>query len=105
MARRCAEQFVRQNGYTAAAPAGDTLRWVREADEADDWPAVFARRHNTLDPAADAVQCTEETCVVFFRTRGLTSECTERVVAMTQVFTGLHLLPGVLRGRCGERPA
>ena len=104
MARRCAEQFVRHNGYTGAPPTTDSLRWVREADEPGAWPELFTARHGTLAARADAVQCAEIECVVFFRTRGLADACTDRVVVMTPVFTRLHLLPGLLRGRCRGRP-
>jgi hypothetical protein len=105
MARRCAEQFVRHNGYTNAPPTPDTLRWIREVDDTAAWPDVFGARHGTLASRADAVQCSELECVVFFRMRGLGDTCTERVVVMTQVFTHLHLLPGMLRGRCRGQPA
>jgi hypothetical protein len=105
MARRCAEQFVRHNGYTDAPPTLDTLRWVREADERAAWPDIFDARRGSLAPHADAVQCGELACLVFFRTRGLADICFERVVVMTQVFTRQHLLPGLVRGRCPGQPA
>src|SRR5215210_5555316 len=46
MARRCAETFVRENGYTEL-PAEDSTRWVRELEEGGPWPRVLAWRTGT----------------------------------------------------------
>ena len=63
MARRCAEQFIRDNGYTQA-PAEDSTRWVREASDDDEWSRVLATRLGSLEPTASAVQCSRRECVV-----------------------------------------
>ena len=49
MARRGAETFVRENGYTEQ-PADDSTRWVWEQDDADVWPRVLAKRSGRLNP-------------------------------------------------------
>ena len=42
MARRCAELFVLQNGYTDQPAAEDSTRWVLEHGELGSWPRVLA---------------------------------------------------------------
>jgi hypothetical protein len=103
MARRCAERFIRDNGYTRA-PAEDSTRWVREASDYDEWPTVFATRAGSLEGHASAVQCSRRECVVMFRLRRPIPQCAYRAVTLTQVFTRIQLAPGGIRdGRCGER--
>jgi hypothetical protein len=68
MARRCAEAFVRENGYTEL-PAEDSTRWVRESEDGGPWPRVLAARAGTLDRQASTVQCSMRECVVLFRVR------------------------------------
>lgn len=103
MAQRCAEQFVRENGYTAL-PAEDSTRWVRERDERDVWPRVLAARSGTLDAKASTSQCSMRECVVLFRIRRPVLLCAYRAVHMTQVFTKIRLAPGGIRDiRCNER--
>lgn len=105
MARRCAETFVRENGYTEL-PAEDSTRWVRERDDVVAWPRVLALRSGTLDPRASTVQCSMRECLVLFRIRRPTLVCAFRAVVMTQVFTRIHLAPGGIRDvRCYERQA
>ena len=105
MARRCAEAFVRDNGYTTL-PAEDSTRWVREAGDADAWPRLLAMRSGTLDPRASTVQCSMRECIVLFRMRRPTLACAYRAVAMTQVFTRIRVSPGGIRDvRCNERQA
>ncbi|HUF35159.1 MAG TPA: hypothetical protein VMN37_04370 [Gemmatimonadales bacterium] len=104
MARRCAEAFVRDNGYTAAPATEDSSRWVLEIGERADWPGVLALREGTLEPDASTVQCSARQCVVLFRLRRASLECAYRSVTMTQVFTRLRLEPGGIRNmRCAER--
>ncbi|HEU4700585.1 MAG TPA: hypothetical protein VFS40_15480 [Gemmatimonadales bacterium] len=105
MARRCAEQFVAQNGYTDAEPSADTTRWVPEPAEHGAWESVFRARRSSLVPEAAAVQCSGWECRVFFEARGLPGICARRVVVMTQVFSRIHLLPGLVRTPCDVRPA
>lgn len=106
MARRCAEAFVRANGYTADPATADSTRWVLEVGERGPWPGVFAGREGTLEGEAATVQCSQRQCVVLFRARRSTLDCAYRVVTMTQVFTRLSLLPGGIRNvRCGDRRA
>jgi hypothetical protein len=104
MARRCAEVFVRQNGYTDRPAAEDSTRWVLERDEDGAWPRVLAARGGMLDGEATTVQCSMRQCVVFFRIRRAAVRCGYRRVTMTQVFTRLRLEPGgVYDVRCEER--
>ena len=103
MARRCAETFVRENGYTEL-PAEDSTRWVRESEDGGPWPRVLAARSGTLDREAAIVQCSQRECVVLFRLRRPVLHCAYRAVTMTQVFTKIRLQPGGIRDvHCGER--
>ena len=103
MARRCAERFIRDNGYTRA-PTDDSTRWVREASDNDEWPTVFATRAGSLEPRASAVQCSRRECVVMFRLRRPILQCAYRAVTLTQVFTKIQLAPGGIQdSRCNER--
>ena len=49
MARRCAEAFVRQNGYTDLPATEDSTRWVLEVGEQGAWPRVLASRGGSLE--------------------------------------------------------
>jgi len=103
MARRCAEAFVRQNGYTDLPATEDSTRWVLEMGEVGGWPRVLASRVGSLEREATTVQCSMRQCVVFFRVRR-TLNCAYRIVTMTQVFTKLRLEPGgIYDVRCDER--
>ncbi len=106
MARRCAELFVRQNGYTDLPAAEDSTRWVLERDEAGTWPRVLASRVGMLEKEATTVQCSMRQCVVFFRVKRTPVLCAYRLVTMSQVFTRIRLEPGGIRDvRCNERRA
>jgi hypothetical protein len=106
MARRCAEEFVQANGYTAEPATADSTRWVLEVGERGPWPGVFALREGTLERAATMVQCSVRRCVVLFRLRRAALQCAYRAVTMTQVFTRLGLEPGGIRNvRCADRQA
>ena len=103
MARRCAERFIRDNGYTDERPV-DSTRWVREASDDDQWSRVLAGRSGSLEPRASAVQCSRRECVVMFRLRRPILHCALRAVTLTQVFTKIQLAPGGVRdARCTER--
>ena len=105
MARRCAETFVRENGYTELQ-AEDSTRWVREWEDGGPWPRVLAVRTGSLAAAASTVQCSMRECMVLFRVRRPVLACAYRVVTMTQVFTRIRLAPGGIRDvRCHERQA
>lgn len=106
MARRCAEAFVRHNGYTDLPAAEDSTRWVLEVGEAGAWPRVLASRLGSLEREATTVQCSMRQCIVFFRVRRTPLLCAYRLVTMTQVFTKLRLEPGGIHDiRCDERRA
>jgi len=106
MARRCAEAFVRQNGYTDLPATEDSTRWVLEAGERGAWPWVLASRGGSLDREATSAQCSMRQCLVLFRVRRTPLMCAYRVVTMTQVFTKLRLEPGgIYDVRCDERRA
>lgn len=103
MAQRCAEAFVRENGYTEA-PAEDSTRWVRELDDDVAWPRVLSRRSGTLAAHASSVQCSMRECVVMFPVHRPMLSCAYRAVRMTQVFTRIRMTPGGVRDvRCHER--
>lgn len=104
MARRCAELFVAENGYTDLPATADSTRWVLEADDRGPWPRVLASRGGMLERSAATVQCSARRCLVFFRAPRTPHQCAYRVVSMTQVFTRLMLEPSLVRGaRCAER--
>jgi hypothetical protein len=106
MARRCAEEFVRVNGYTDAPATEDSTRQVLEWGEGGPWTRVLESRAGSLDRSASAVQCSVRKCFVFFRVRRPILSCAYRAVTMTQVFTRIQLEPGAIRdGRCGQRRA
>jgi hypothetical protein len=106
MARRCAEMFVLQNGYTDLPATEDSTRWVMERGEAGSWPRVLAARGGMLNREATSVQCSMRQCLVFFRVRRTTVRCAYRLVSMTQVFTQIRLEPGGIQDiRCEERQA
>jgi hypothetical protein len=106
MARRCAEAFVRQNGYTDLPAAEDSTRWVLEVGELGAWPQVLASRVGSLEREAATAQCSMRQCVVLFRVRRTSLSCAYRVVTMSQVFTKLRLEPGgIYDVRCDERRA
>jgi hypothetical protein len=106
MAKRCAELFVRQNGYTDEPATDDSTRWVYENGEDGPWPRVLESRGGMLQPEATSVQCSQRQCLVFFRLRRPVLACAYRMVSMTQVFTRVRLAPGaVLDRRCGQRQA
>jgi len=105
MARRCAEAFVRENGYTEVPP-GDSTRLTREADDGGPWPLVLAARTGTLDSSAATAQCSRRECIVLFRVRRPMLLCAYRAVSMSQVFTRIGLVPGGIQDvRCNERRA
>ena len=106
MARRCAELFVLQNGYTDLPAVEDSTRWVLESGEVGSWPLVLAGRGGMLEREARSVQCSMRQCIVFFRVRRAPQLCAYRQVSMTQVFTRIRLEPGGIRDvRCDERQA
>ncbi len=106
MAQRCAEHFVRENGYTLDPASGDSTRWVREVGERAPWPGVFALREGTLERDASTVQCSQRRCVVLFRLRRDALRCAYRAVTMSQVFTRLRMEEGGIRDvRCSDRQA
>ena len=93
MARRCAELFVAENGYTDLPATDDSTRWVMEAGDQGPPLRVLADRIGMLDRAATAVQCSLRQCVVFFRARRQPQSCAYRAVTMTQVYTRIQLAP------------
>jgi hypothetical protein len=106
MAKHCAEEFVRQNGYTDAPATDDSTRWVHEAGDDGPWPAILATRGGTLERHAATSQCSMRQCVVLFRLRRHDWDCAYRIVTMSQVFTKLQLEPGGIRDvGCEHRQA
>jgi hypothetical protein len=106
MARRCAEEFISQNGYTDVPPTDDSTRWVLEGGEGGSWPRVLEARGSSLEREGAAVQCSVRRCIVLFRLRRSVLACAYRAVSMTQVFTRLRLEAGAIQdSRCGQRRA
>lgn len=106
MARRCAELFVAENGYTDRPATDDSTRWVMEDGDEGPWLRVFAGRVGMLDRSATAVQCSAGQCVVFFRSRRLPQSCIYRAVTMSQVYTRIQLQSTEVHElRCAERMA
>ncbi|HKU61518.1 MAG TPA: hypothetical protein VJQ44_09910 [Gemmatimonadales bacterium] len=106
MARRCAELFVAENGYTDQPATVDSTRWVMEDGEQGPWLRVLAGRVGMLERSATGVQCSFRQCVVFFRARRLPQACVYRAVTMTQVYTRIQLAPvEVHELHCAERMA
>jgi hypothetical protein len=104
MARRCAELFVLENGYTDLPASGDSTRWVQEVGDRGTWPLVLSIRSGTLERTAATTQCSVRRCTVLFRARRPVLVCAYRSVTMTQVFTRLRLEPGIIQDvRCNER--
>lgn len=106
MAQHCAEEFIRQNGYTEEPATSDSTRWVAERGDRGPWPRVLESRGGALERTAATVQCSMRQCLVLFRLRRPVLTCAFRTVSMTQVFTRLRLEPGGVRDlRCGQRRA
>lgn len=106
MARRCAEEFVRQNGYTDMPATADSTRWVLESGESGPWHRVLEARGGMLEREAATVQCSMRQCVVLFKVRRTPLVCAYRIVTMSQVFTRIQLEPGGIQDiRCDERRA
>lgn len=104
MARRCAKEFVRQNGYTEAPATGDSSRWVFEPGERGPLTDVFGARRGSLEPTATTVQCAMRQCLVLFRLRHPVLICAYRAVSMTHVFTRIRLEAGAVRDvSCAQR--
>jgi hypothetical protein len=100
-ARRCAERFLAENGYTESIIAIDTARIVAERGERAVTPAVLEQRFATLAPEASMVQCSGGDCFIFFELRDRSRPCRLRAVLMTWVFTRMRLRPGtVVDHRC-----
>ncbi|MGH7525951.1 MAG: hypothetical protein ACREMX_04540 [Gemmatimonadales bacterium] len=104
MAKRCAEEFVRENGYTDLPATEDSTRWVLEVGEGGPWPGIMVARGGSLEREATMFQCSMRQCLVLFRLRRSALVCGYRAVSMTQVFTKLRLEPGGVQDlRCGDR--
>jgi hypothetical protein len=104
MARRCAELFVLENGYTDLPATGDSARWVQEVGDRGTWPLVLSTRSGTLERTAATTQCSVRRCTVLFRARRPVLVCAYRSVTMTQMFTRLRLERGAIQDmRCNER--
>lgn len=100
-ARRCAERFLAENGYTESLAAIDTSRIVGERGERTVTPAVLEQRFATLASEASMVQCSGGDCFIFFELRDRSRPCRLRAVLMTWVFTRMRMRPGtVVDHRC-----
>lgn len=90
VAKRCAEDFVRRNGYTDAAADVDSI--VRESFES--WSSVadvLRRRHKSLNADAYSTGCSDDGCGVTFGHGGPRTPCAFRIVTMTREFTLMRM--------------
>jgi len=92
----CADGFVKDNGYTTAAPTSDSTRLVPEFMEAGStWSEVLAYRHATLVAGTGSPFCGDlrgtEGCMVSYEQAG-TRGCRLRAVLMTSDYRALHMM-------------
>lgn len=95
-ARRCAERFLAENGYTGSVAAIDTGRIVPERGERAVTPVVLQQRYGTLQAEATMVQCSGGDCYIFFQLSDRARPCQLRAVLMTWVFTRMRVRPGTV---------
>ena len=95
-ARRCAERFLAENGYTESIAEIDTSRIVTERGERTVTSAVLEHRFETLASEASMVQCSGGDCFIFFELRDPSRPCRLRAVLMTWVFTRMRIRPGTI---------
>ncbi|MEP6571492.1 MAG: hypothetical protein ABJD11_02320 [Gemmatimonadota bacterium] len=105
MARRCAEVFVSENGYTVYPPSADSSRWVTEGAGTEGLRRIIAARFGMLMPEGAWVQCVRRECRTFFRLREPTRPCTFRSVRMSYVFTRMSMETVLTEVRhCRQKP-
>jgi len=92
---RCAEDFVRRNGYTIEPPLPDTALLAPENATAwTGWHAELKRRRSRLDPHAVAASCDERRCRVYFEHADPSHRCRFQEVFLNAAGSGLRVLPG-----------
>jgi hypothetical protein len=110
--KRCAEDFVARNGYTAAPPASDSTLWASESFEFASSPAeALEHRRNTLVALAESAGCDRTGCAATFRYTNSALRCHVRVVTMTRTGNGMRMehqdavpVPGSKEERrCGKQ--
>ena len=90
-ARRCAESFIRANGYTSAQPADEVTPLAAESYDHGTREDVLRFRHNQLQLPAEYAECRNGRCTVWFRYNVPSATCRRRLVMMSTTFTGMHL--------------
>jgi hypothetical protein len=91
-ARRCAEEFVRRNGYTSVDAQVDSTTWAAEGIEwASSVSEILTYRRNTLMPHAIGVRCIPKGCGVTFAYRDSSFKCVFRMVTMSKGFRGMRM--------------
>ena len=98
LASRCAEEFVRRNGYTDVGPSPDSTSWATETFELP-WESIAAlmrARHNLLESHAavvcDGLAPADRGFTVVFRYRGDTSGTRGRAVVMGRTYDGMIIM-------------
>jgi hypothetical protein len=81
-ARRCAEDFVKRNGYVA-----DSLKQA------------------SLQPAAESVKCDSQACYATFHYADPRLACSLRLVTMTPAFSNVHVEHQDVTYKPGSREA
>ena len=93
IATRCAVDFIKRNGYTAASPTSDSTLWATEGIEwHSTWAEILRDRHNTLVDTPASVGCDSLRCAALFRYTNDTLGCIMRVVIMTRDYKGLLMV-------------
>jgi hypothetical protein len=91
-ARRCAEAFIAQNGYTSATGVVDTSLVVPEFLDMGGVEDILEHRHGQLEPRAESAGPGLDGWGVGFRYASDPSGCTLRVVLMKSDFTGMRMV-------------
>ena len=113
IAVRCAEDFVRRNGYTEMTADTSSPRAFEAIERTDSIPRLLAERHASLEAKAVGI-CTDNRgapgYTVAFRRHTATSAATGRAVTMSSRFTNLRMehvdfiLAAIARRQASCRP-
>ena len=88
VAKRCAEDFVRRNGYTRFEPTSDpSLLATENIEFCSSWTECLKDRRGTLKPTAHSSSCSEDGCSVAFQYSDPSLTCQYRIVTMTRELT------------------
>jgi hypothetical protein len=102
VALRCADRFIKENGYTTAPPTSDESRLVSESlEHGSTWAEVLSYRRGTLVAGSGSAFCGElwdgrDGCMVSYERTG-TRGCRLRAVLMTPDYRELRVMHQDLR--------